>query len=58
MWQAVGGDSDANLTVSMGIQTLDGLGPIGAGFHSTSEWLDIVPIEQRIRLLKRVSTML
>ncbi|MCI1898349.1 MAG: M20 family metallopeptidase [Enterobacter sp.] len=57
-WQAVGGGSDANHTAALGIPTLDGLGPIGAGFHSPAEWLDIASIEPRIRLLKRVVSML
>lgn len=57
-WQAVGGGSDANHTAALGIPTLDGLGPIGAGFHSADEWLDIASIEPRIRLLKRIITML
>lgn len=53
-WQAVGGGSDANLTAVLGIPTLDGLGPIGAGFHSEDEWLDLASIEPRIRLLQHV----
>lgn len=53
-WQAVGGGSDANLTAVLGVPTLDGLGPIGAGFHSADEWLDLTSIEPRIRLLQRV----
>ncbi|MBK4715876.1 MULTISPECIES: M20 family metallopeptidase [Tenebrionibacter/Tenebrionicola group] len=53
-WQAVGGGSDANLTASLGIPTLDGLGPVGAGFHGPDEYLDIRSIEPRIRLLRRV----
>ncbi|GAL45435.1 MULTISPECIES: M20 family metallopeptidase [Citrobacter freundii complex] len=57
-WQAVGGGSDANLTAALGIPTLDGLGPVGAGFHSADEWLDIASIEPRIRLLNRIITML
>lgn len=57
-WQAVGGGSDANHTAALGIPTLDGLGPVGAGFHSPAEWLDIASIEPRIRLLKRVIAML
>ena len=57
-WQAVGGGSDANHTAALGIPTLDGLGPIGAGFHSPAEWLDKTSIEPRIRLLKRVVSML
>ncbi|WP_447862128.1 M20 family metallopeptidase [Enterobacter ludwigii] len=57
-WQAVGGGSDANHTAALGIPTLDGLGPIGAGFHSPAEWLDKASIAPRIRLLKRVISML
>jgi glutamate carboxypeptidase len=57
-WLAVGGGSDANLTAALGIPTLDGLGPIGAGFHGVDEWLDIASIEPRIRLLKRIIMML
>ncbi|ALP43275.1 M20 family metallopeptidase [Aeromonas schubertii] len=53
-WQAVGGGSDANLTAVMGIPTLDGLGPVGAGFHSDEEYLDLDSVEPRIRLLQRV----
>lgn len=55
-WQAVGGGSDANLTGVLGVPTLDGLGPIGAGFHSENEYLELNSIEPRIQLLKRVIT--
>ncbi len=57
-WQAVGGGSDANHTASLGIPSLDGLGPIGGGFHSPAEWLDIASIEPRIRLLRRIVSKL
>lgn len=57
-WQAVGGGSDANYTSALGIPTLDGFGPIGAGFHSPGEYLEIASIEPRIRLLRRVVSML
>lgn len=53
-WQAVGGGSDANLTAALGIPTLDGLGPIGAGFHSEEEYLDLASIEPRIALLQQI----
>lgn len=53
-WQAVGGGSDANLTSSHGIPSLDGLGPIGAGFHSDKEYLELDSIEPRIALLKAI----
>lgn len=57
-WQAVGGGSDANHTAALGIPTLDGLGPVGAGFHSPAEWLDIASIAPRIRLLRRIVSQL
>ncbi|ELE2039717.1 M20 family metallopeptidase [Vibrio vulnificus] len=53
-WQAVGGGSDANNTAILGVPTLDGLGPIGAGFHSDQEYLVLASIEPRIRMLMRV----
>lgn len=53
-WQEVGGGSDANLTAVLGIPTLDGLGPAGAGFHSADEYLELETIEPRIQLLKKV----
>lgn len=53
-WKAVGGGSDANNTAILGVPTLDGLGPIGAGFHSDQEYLLLASIEPRIRLLMRV----
>ncbi|MGC9421876.1 M20 family metallopeptidase [Vibrio sp.] len=53
-WQAVGGGSDANATAILGIPTLDGFGPVGAGFHSEKEYLQLDSIEPRIQLLIRV----
>ncbi len=57
-WKSVGGGSDANFTSALGIPTLDGLGPVGAGFHSPDEYLDLDSVEPRIRLLKRIVSML
>ncbi|NOH78358.1 M20 family metallopeptidase [Vibrio sp. RE86] len=53
-WKEVGGGSDANNTAILGVRTLDGLGPIGAGFHSDQEYLLLSSIEPRIQLLMRV----
>ncbi|ELP6757248.1 M20 family metallopeptidase [Vibrio vulnificus] len=53
-WHSVGGGSDANNTAILGVPTLDGLGPIGAGFHSDQEYLVLASIEPRIRMLMRV----
>ncbi|MCG7497319.1 M20 family metallopeptidase [Vibrio sp. Of7-15] len=57
-WKEVGGGSDANNTAILGVPTLDGLGPIGAGFHSDSEYLLLESIEPRIKLLMTVLTKL
>jgi len=53
-WKEVGGGSDANNTAILGVPTLDGFGPIGAGFHSDQEYLQLDSIEPRIRMLMRV----
>ncbi|MGC9402982.1 M20 family metallopeptidase [Vibrio genomosp. F10 str. 9ZC157] len=53
-WKEVGGGSDANNTAILGVPTLDGLGPIGADFHSDKEYLLLESIEPRIRLLMRI----
>lgn len=57
-WQAVGGGSDANFTSALGIPTLDGFGPVGAGFHSAEEYLELDSVLPRIRLLRRVISLL
>ena len=57
-WKSVGGGSDANNTAALGIPSLDGFGPIGGGFHSTDEYLELDSIEPRIHLLKGVITKL
>lgn len=51
-WVATGGGSDGNITAAMGIPTVDGVGPVGAGGHSATEWLDSKSVEPRMRLLK------
>lgn len=54
-----GGGSDASFTASMGVATLDGLGPIGGNAHSDSEYLEIPSMEERqllfIKLVERLS---
>ena len=44
---AAGGGSDGNLTASLGIPTLDGLGAVGAGAHSTHEHILISAMPAR-----------
>ena len=46
-----GGVSDGNRVAALGVPTLDGLGPVGGGDHSPSEWLDLSSVPQRVALL-------
>jgi glutamate carboxypeptidase len=48
----VGGGSDGNFTVAMGIPTLDGLGVDGDGAHTNNEYLKYSSIEPRTRLMQ------
>ena len=38
---ATGGGSDASFTSSLGVATIDGLGPVGGNAHSDKEYLEI-----------------
>ncbi len=50
-----GGASDGNITASMGVPTIDGLGPCGAGFHNVdTEYVQISSIEPRTKMLKDI----
>lgn len=53
-WAATGGGSDGNFTAAIGIPTIDGLGPVGGGAHSATEYLEIESIEKRLLLLKKL----
>lgn len=46
-----GGVSDANRVAARGIPALDGLGPVGGGDHSETEWLDLASVPQRVAML-------
>lgn len=46
-----GGISDSNRIAARGIPTLDGLGPVGGGDHSESEWLELASVPDRIAML-------
>ena len=46
-----GGGSDGNLTAALGIPTLDGLGAVGDGAHSPSEYILARTMPQRAALL-------
>jgi glutamate carboxypeptidase len=43
----VGGASDANITASMGVPTLDGLGPRGEGLHADHEHIIVRSLPER-----------
>jgi len=48
---SVGGGSDGNFTAGLGIPTLDGMGAVGEGAHSTHESIDISTLPRRAALL-------
>lgn len=53
-----GGGSDGAFTSSMGIPTIDGLGPVGGNAHSEDEYLDLDTFVERTLLLATVLTKL
>ncbi|MCQ8195092.1 M20/M25/M40 family metallo-hydrolase [Streptomyces rugosispiralis] len=48
---SVGGGSDGNITASLGVPTLDGLGPDGGGAHARHEWVDLASVGDRTALI-------
>ena len=48
---SAGGGSDGNFTGADGIATLDGLGCLGAGYHTLDEHIDIPSLASRGRLI-------
>lgn len=48
---SAGGASDGNFTAAVGAQTLDGLGPRGAGAHADHEWVSMSSVVARIDLV-------
>jgi glutamate carboxypeptidase len=47
----VGGGSDGNFTAACGVQTLDGLGAVGAGAHTLSEYVVASTLPTRAALI-------
>lgn len=47
----VGGGSDGNFTAAAGVPTLDGLGAVGGGAHADHEWIDVMVMPARARLV-------
>jgi glutamate carboxypeptidase len=52
--EQVGGGSDGNFTAALGVDTLDGLGAVGAGAHTEHEWADASALAERTALLIRL----
>lgn len=46
-----GGGSDANFTAALGIPTIDGLGPVGAGPHTFEERIRLHTLVERAKLV-------
>ncbi|MEM9193853.1 MAG: M20/M25/M40 family metallo-hydrolase [Myxococcota bacterium] len=46
-----GGGSDANLLSSLGVPSIDGLGPYGRHFHRTDEWSSLESLRARTEAL-------
>ncbi|WP_304177234.1 glutamate carboxypeptidase [Phenylobacterium aquaticum] len=49
-----GGASESALAYEAGIPALDGLGPVGGGFHSTKEFMDMTSVTPRLYLLTKL----
>jgi glutamate carboxypeptidase len=54
--RSAGGGSDGNFTGANGIPTLDGLGPLGQGYHTLEEHLLIDTLAQRAQLFAALLT--
>jgi glutamate carboxypeptidase len=49
-----GGASESALAAEAGVPALDGLGPVGGGFHSDGEYLELGSLTPRLYLLTRL----
>jgi glutamate carboxypeptidase len=49
-----GGASQSALAAEAGVPALDGLGPVGGGFHSEKEYLDLRTVTPRLYLLTKL----
>jgi glutamate carboxypeptidase len=49
----LGGGSDANTVAPLGVPAIDGLGPRGAGFHTTHEYVDLASFLPKAEALLR-----
>ena len=53
-----GGASESALAAAAGVAALDGLGPVGGGFHSEREFADLQTVTPRLYLLTRLLMIL
>jgi glutamate carboxypeptidase len=49
-----GGASESALAADAGVPALDGLGPVGGGFHSEAEYLELRSVTPRLYLLAKL----
>ena len=49
----LGGGSDANTVAPLGVPAIDGLGPRGAGFHTTNEFVELATFVPKAQALAR-----
>jgi len=49
-----GGASESAVAMSVGTPALDGLGYVGAGFHTDHEWIDLTSVTPRLYLFTRM----
>jgi glutamate carboxypeptidase len=49
-----GGASESAVAISVGTPALDGLGFVGAGFHTDHEWIDLTTVTPRMYLFTRL----
>lgn len=49
----LGGGSDANTVAPLGVPAIDGLGPRGAGFHTTAEYVELATFVPKAEALVR-----
>jgi len=49
----LGGGSDANTVAPLGVPAIDGLGPRGAGFHTTDEYVELATFVPKAEALVR-----
>ena len=49
----IGGGSDASTTSTMGIASIDGLGPRGIGFHTKDEQIEVASLVPKAQALAR-----